>query len=460
MNVIKNLLIICVLGAVGYGMYQALQRTNVEPEWPVKPKVDLSGSKSQKSSGGPLALGGNTARPASSSAGLGTGAGAPPLAIPPATTPTSNPPEVFTNTAPATPRSSSAPTGVPTPILPPMPPSGQAAASGQPVPSDVISNMPAPPAGQNPPSEAVHNLTPPPEMTSSGDLAPAATKPAEIPFSTSVPANVGTQPDPAPLNPTEQMIQKQFESFMEKVRKNLDEGKYAETQLVLTTFYGNPDLPANEAKQITNLLDQLAGTVIYSRQHMLEPAYKTQPGDTLEKLGQKFSVPWELLARINCLVPPGPIGAESTAKDQPLPDGMELKVVRGPFNAVVNLEKHELTLMIQDRSAGTVQSRYAGRFPIGIGRDQPKLDGEYTVCAKTLYPAYFGPDGVNINPRDPKNPLGSAWIGLTDRIGIHGTNDPQNIGRDDNRGTICVKDRDLQDLLGILSVGSRVTVVR
>ena len=127
-------------------------------------------------------------------------------------------------------------------------------------------------------------------------------------------------------------------------------------------------------------------------------------------------------------------------------------MVRGPFDAVVRLDKHELTLM--------VQNRYAGRFPIGVGRDQPKLDGDYTVRDKALNPAYYGPDGVNISPNDPKNPLGGAWIGLTDRIGIHGTNDPQAIGRDDNRGTICVGDRDLQDLYGILSVGSRVTILR
>ena len=72
----------------------------------------------------------------------------------------------------------------------------------------------------------------------------------------------------------------------------------------------------------------------------------------------------------------------------------------------------------------------------------------------------YGPDGVNISPSDPKNPLGSAWIGLTDRIGIHGAADPQSVGRDDNLGTICVGDRDLQDLYGILSIGSRVTIVR
>ena len=67
---------------------------------------------------------------------------------------------------------------------------------------------------------------------------------------------------------------------------------------------------------------------------------------------------------------------------------------------------------------------------------------------------------VNISPNDPKNPLGRAWIGLTDRIGIHGVSDPQCVGRDDNRGAIGVADRDLQDLYGILSVGSRVVVMR
>ncbi len=139
-------------------------------------------------------------------------------------------------------------------------------------------------------------------------------------------------------------------------------------------------------------------------------------------------------------------------KDQPLPVGKELKVVQGPFDAVVQLDKRQLTLM--------VQNRYAGRFSIGIGRDQPKLDGQYTVGDKKLNPTYYGPDGIMISPNDPKNPLGGAWIGLTDRVGIHGAADPHSIGRDDNRGAICVGDRDLQDLYGILSVGSRVTIVR
>jgi lipoprotein-anchoring transpeptidase ErfK/SrfK len=239
---------------------------------------------------------------------------------------------------------------------------------------------------------------------------------------------------------------------MVAVQKKLDQGELAEAQLALSTLYANPHLAADQAKQVTELLDKLAGTVIYSRQSFLERPYVVQPGDTIERIAQQYKVPWQLLARINGLMPPSSPNSDETVKDQPLSAGKELKVVRGPFDAVVQLDKRQLTLM--------VQNRYAGRFSIGVGRDLPKLDGQYTIGEKKLNPTYYGPDGTTINPSDPKNPLGSAWIGLTDRIGIHGTADPQCIGRDDNRGTICVGDRDLQDLFGILSVGSRVTIVR
>jgi lipoprotein-anchoring transpeptidase ErfK/SrfK len=274
-------------------------------------------------------------------------------------------------------------------------------------------------------------LTPPPDIAAADKTAP--------------PASSNTAD-------SQSLLQSKFAAFMEAVQKSLSEGKLTEAQLALSSLCGNPDLPPEQAKQITTLLDQLAGTIIYSRKHFLEPAYIAKSGDTLDSIAKTYSIPWQLLGRINGLVPNGPIATEDPLKDQPIPPGKELKVVRGPFDAVVNLQKHELTLM--------VQKRYAGRFAIGVGRDQPKLDGEYTVREKTPSPAYHGPDGTNINPNDPQNPLGSAWIGLNDQIGIHGTNNPQAIGRDDNRGVICVGNRDLQDLYGILSVGSRVTIVR
>jgi LysM repeat protein len=232
-----------------------------------------------------------------------------------------------------------------------------------------------------------------------------------------------------------------YVAFMDAVQKKLEEGRLPEAQLALSSLYDNPDLPQSEAREITDLLDQLAGTVIYSRKHYLEQPYIVQPGETLEQIAEKYTVPATLLARINGLRDP-----------QPLEPGRELKVVRGPFSAVIHLERHELTLM--------VHGRYAGRFAIGVGSDQPNLEGSYTVLEKNLNPLYRGPDGVTVSGGDPRNPLGRYWIGLSDKIGLHGTVDPQNIGRDDNRGAICLSDRDIDDLFGILSVGSRVVIQR
>jgi LysM repeat protein len=206
-------------------------------------------------------------------------------------------------------------------------------------------------------------------------------------------------------------------------------------------LYNVPELPPAQARQITQLLDQVAGTVIYSRHYPLEPPYKVQSGDRLDQIAQRYNVPWELLARINGLRNP-----------ERLTPGQELKVVRGPFNAVINLDRYEMTLMLQDR--------YAGRFPIGIGRDKAKLEGTYTVRDKIVAPIYQGPDGATAGAGEANNPLGRFLLDLGNQVGIHGTSDRGNVGRAEGRGSICLSDRDIDDVFGILSIGSRVVIQR
>jgi LysM repeat protein len=234
---------------------------------------------------------------------------------------------------------------------------------------------------------------------------------------------------------------------MQAVQVELDKGNLAEALRALSSWYGHPELPVEQAQAVTDLLDQLAGTVIYSRRHLLEPPYVVQPGDTIDKLEQTYNVPWQLLARINGL-----------PEDQAPQPGTELKVVRGPFKALINLDRYELTLMLD--------GRYAGRFPIGIGSDHERLAGTYVIRDKLVNPQYYGPDQTTVDADDPNNPLGELWIGLSDQngqqstVGIHGTNDPANLHRTGSRGSICLGDRDINDLYGILSIGSRVVIRR
>lgn len=224
-------------------------------------------------------------------------------------------------------------------------------------------------------------------------------------------------------------VRKAFADFMQAAREEIAQGKLPEVHETLSLWYDNPQLSPEEARQITELLDYLAGAVIYSRKHVLERPYTVISGDTLPGIARKYGVPWQLLAKINGIRDP-----------ENLRPGQQLKVVRGPFEAVLHLDRHEMTIMLQ--------GLYAGRFPIGIGRDQQGLEGVYSVEDKIL------------QPEDPNNPLGRYWIKLSERIGIHGTNDPRNVGTSGGPGSICLDDQDIEDVHDILSIGSRVQILR
>ena len=233
---------------------------------------------------------------------------------------------------------------------------------------------------------------------------------------------------------------RRIDSFLQAIEVELEAGQLADAHLALSSLYGSPDLSPAQARAVVELLDQLAGTVIYSRQHLLEPPYRVQSGETLEQIASLYSVPWQLLAKINGIRDP-----------QSLPPGTELKVVRGPFSAVVDLNSYELTLMLGDR--------YAGRFPVGAGANHSRLDGIYVVRAKTLNPAYYGPNG-NFAPDNPNNPLGEYWIDLGNQVGLHGTDHPEDLHRSGGQGAVCLSNTDIEDIYDILSVGSRVIIQR
>jgi lipoprotein-anchoring transpeptidase ErfK/SrfK len=231
-----------------------------------------------------------------------------------------------------------------------------------------------------------------------------------------------------------------FAAALEQVRHELDAGRLSEAHYQLSRWYDDPNLTPQEQQHLHELLDQLAGTVIYSTQNLMEPACEVQQGETLERIAQRYNVPWQLLAKINGIDDP-----------HSLRPGERLKVVRGPFSAVISLEKHTLTLMLNNA--------YAGRFPIGIGQDFPPPEGQYFVNDKLQDPIYYGP-GRTIDRGDPSNPLGRRWLGLGGQLGIHGTNDPRNIGQSGVPGSISMADRDVDDVFDILSEGSKVVIRR
>jgi hypothetical protein len=230
-----------------------------------------------------------------------------------------------------------------------------------------------------------------------------------------------------------------FENAIASADELVAKGQLREALASLSLFYGSPELSPAQSEQLLQRIDPLAGEVIYSKAHHLDASYRVSGNERLDEIAKKMDVPTQLLANINGVTDP----------DVLLP-GTELKVIRGPFRAEVNLEQRELTLFLNDL--------YAGRFPIMIGNDPVPEEGEFQVLDKQSGRTYYGPGGRSIPVGDPTNPYGSVWLDLGRGVCIHGS--PDNAGPAVPPGCIQLRPVDARDIFAILSAGSPVTIRR
>ena len=89
---------------------------------------------------------------------------------------------------------------------------------------------------------------------------------------------------------------------------------------------------------------------------------------------------------------------------------------------------------------------------------------------KLKNPTYYSPRGEGvIQSGDPKNPLGKFWIGLSgidghavgkESYGIHGTIDPDSIGKMASMGCIRMRNEDVAVVYEMLVEGKSLVTVK
>ena len=256
-------------------------------------------------------------------------------------------------------------------------------------------------------------------------------------YADSVAPVVSPQQDPTANDDIGPIGASPLQSVIQSVRAKIDAGEWYEALLKLSFYYGSENLSDTERRELLDLLDPLAGKVVYSNEHLIEAAYQVQGNETLQDIAQRHHVPWQLLANVNGL--PNP---------QAVAPGTQLKIVKGPFRADVSTSRNELTLY-----AGKL---YAGRFTIAVGNNPAPQPGEYRVTGKLPGRTYYAGNGQTIAVGDPANPYGGIWIDLGQDVGIHGSGARGPSGD----GCISLSSADANDLYGILSKGSSVVIRR
>ncbi len=199
-------------------------------------------------------------------------------------------------------------------------------------------------------------------------------------------------------------------------------------------YWQQPDLRSHVQERI----DLTAKAIYFSPQPHIQEPYVVQAGDQLRKIATKHHVPWPYLVRLNRIDP------------KRLREGQKLKVIDGPFGAVITLTDFELTLHLG--------GQYVRSYPCCIGKNNATPTGKFKVLNKVTSPQYTDPDGKVFSGSDPKNPLGTHWIDLGDSYGIHGTIEPDSIGKAESRGCIRLLNADVSEVYDLLETGAEVVI--
>lgn len=239
----------------------------------------------------------------------------------------------------------------------------------------------------------------------------------------------------------------------------LQADKPVEARAALARALLSGELPADLEARARETLAELADTTIFSRRVFKDDPYtfiyKLEPGEALAKAERKLKlhVPWQLVLRVN--------GIADARTIQPT---QRLKLIRGPFHAVVHKSAFAMDVFLQDT--------FVRRFNIGIGTaETPTPAGFFRVTlggkltnAPYTPPVSSGKPQVRILPDHPEYPLdkGGHWISLSgipekgtdittdEGYGIHGTNDPASVGKAMSMGCIRLSDQDIGWLFAML----------
>lgn len=265
----------------------------------------------------------------------------------------------------------------------------------------------------------------------------AEEQPAESPASSDPPAVESETNTEPPVRVAERSKEQQSTFDFTEIDRQIKAGQVVEAHKALSKLYWQqPDLRSRVQERI----DLTAKAIYFSPQPHLQEPHVVQAGDQLRKIATKHHVPWQYLAKLNRTDP------------KRLREGQKLKVIDGPFGVVVTLSDFELTLHLG--------GQYVRSYSCCIGKNNSTPTGKFKVLNKVTSPQYTDPDGKVFSGTDPKNPLGTHWLDLGDSYGIHGTIEPDSIGKAESRGCIRLLNADVNEVYDLLDTGAEVVIRR
>ena len=229
----------------------------------------------------------------------------------------------------------------------------------------------------------------------------------------------------------------------------------------LTRLLDSNALSATERLQAYTGINNLASTLFFSPNiipgDIASQSYVVKKGDSFARITsrEKLAIDWRFIQRINQI-----------ASEKALRADMRLKLAHGPFDGEVIKADYRFNVY-----AGTGSERVmVASFPCGVGTNDSTPVGTFKVRtgSKLIDPEWSNPrTGEKFKSNDPKNPIGERWIGLQGTTpetakftgyGIHGTVEPQSIGKQMSMGCVRLGDAEVQVVYELISESSTIVI--
>jgi len=189
-----------------------------------------------------------------------------------------------------------------------------------------------------------------------------------------------------------------------------------------------------------NLLGEIHILLITTQRAMPEKVEHTvASGDSLGSLARQYGTTIELIQKSNGI------------SGQIIRLGDRLRILNGKFAIRVDKTRNTLVLTLNDR--------FFKRYRVGTGQFGRTPGGAYVIEDRIPQPTWWRPDGKEIPYGDTNNLLGTHWLKLNVRgYGIHGTWEPETIGKQSSAGCIRLLNSDIEELYTIVPVGTPVVI--
>ena len=210
----------------------------------------------------------------------------------------------------------------------------------------------------------------------------------------------------------------------------------------LTTAYLAAAGPAERQKAMDVLRPFLNRHVFSKRFSPLVETYTVKPGDSLNKIARARGTTEEAIQRLN------------QVRGTIIQPGQRLILLPGKPRIYVKKSEFRLWLMLEDR--------VLLEFQVGLGRDNSTPASVFVIKDRQRDPIWYRPGEPPIPYGDPRNILGSRWLGFknTDLVGfgIHGTTEPSSIGKEASSGCIRLRNDDVEVLWDLVPAGTEVEI--